>query len=809
MKTQSRSLTHRKATRRKYSESVSVTDVVGAPQSVRTLSPAEMGRKLLPYILHRTRMSLTLKYFLEHNLTNTTNDARRVLEPAILSGWKWLEDNGLLSQEPTNPPWQTVTRKGLCLRTEEELLNFVNSGRLPTYYLIDPVGTETLHKIRDLICGHDGKPLFRWPREIRELIQAANLYEGSYPGDEADLSVVESWVLTVLLQLNQYPDQLEWLLLELVDRAQYTPETCAQPAKIRSATAHKLNEILGVEGYRLVDGTEGYYIEQLQDTRPNETTITAGTAPTRSLAVSEPPQVGDVVDDTFIVLEHLSEGASGKVLLAELTKTWNGLSNGQRVALKWYKDEIRARETDLAITERRLRESKSRFPDNSNLVQIFDSEDLWVDAKPRYLVMEYIGGESLLDYAERGRQVEEVWSVAKALATAVTILHQNQIAHRDIKPQNVVMRPDGTPVLVDLGVIHNADGAEVTASQTFLGTLRYAAPEHLLRQESEFYASDVYSLGATFYVLLTGREPFAEVTLYSRLVLQITSGSVKPIEDTSQGRADLFKDLIFAMMQTDPSRRPSMPDVLEFLNSPYTNSLGKMLRQARLRKLVHADWTDAEFESLEAVIFAAICQPDLDDALVSGSFDKFLALKAVRDILLSFVDAGEHHDFLDYYLCSKENKRVQIAREKLEESPPETDSATNLKATISLATALQRIEPSSAVTLALDDNFSRIMAIRPDRPVDAYGKSQTTLENLYVKGKPLDSPQMFKANASTISFEAREDLALSAGDLVTVTAALNDNGRTYDRQWSAVFRSKVRSEQSGFYGYVFDSPKLI
>ncbi|HET8683964.1 MAG TPA: protein kinase, partial [Micromonosporaceae bacterium] len=126
-----------------------------------------------------------------------------------------------------------------------------------------------------------------------------------------------------------------------------------------------------------------------------------------------------------------------------------------------------------------------------------------------YLVMGYVDGQPLTArIAEAGRlSVEETMSVVAQAARALHAAHSAGIVHRDVKPANLLVRPDGKVVLVDFGVARSATVTSVTALHEVVGTALYMAPEQVRRQALT-PATDVYALGATAYHCLAGRPPF-------------------------------------------------------------------------------------------------------------------------------------------------------------------------------------------------------------------------------------------------------------------------------------------------------------
>lgn len=135
-------------------------------------------------------------------------------------------------------------------------------------------------------------------------------------------------------------------------------------------------------------------------------------------------------------------------------------------------------------------------------------------AEQPYLVMEYIDGPSLHDYLNRiannrGTDIEEICSWIVALAAALHDLHRQNVVHLDIKPTNILFRPDGTAVIIDYGLAHHAHLPDLI-EETFhkpVGTAAYIAPEQILGNRCD-PRSDIFALGAILYQCATGCLPF-------------------------------------------------------------------------------------------------------------------------------------------------------------------------------------------------------------------------------------------------------------------------------------------------------------
>ena len=129
-----------------------------------------------------------------------------------------------------------------------------------------------------------------------------------------------------------------------------------------------------------------------------------------------------------------------------------------------------------------------------------------------YLVMEYVDGKSLHEYANLAPlPADDVASLVAALATAVHDLHRQEVIHLDIKPANVLYRTDGEAVLIDFGLAHHGHFPDLVEEEFHkpVGTSAYISPEQVMGNRSD-PRSDLFALGVILYQLCTGRLPFGE-----------------------------------------------------------------------------------------------------------------------------------------------------------------------------------------------------------------------------------------------------------------------------------------------------------
>jgi eukaryotic-like serine/threonine-protein kinase len=206
-------------------------------------------------------------------------------------------------------------------------------------------------------------------------------------------------------------------------------------------------------------------------------------------------QIGD-----YDLLEKRGEGAMGAVYRARHRVT------DAIVAIKVVNEQV-ARDAVLMKRFEREFEMAQRL-DHPNIVH---SVELGLSATPPYLVMEYVDGPSLGDVIEMRGAMPEIEAVAliTQIAAALQEAHENGVYHRDVKPDNILIMTDGQAKLTDLGVAKDLrTNQDLTSMGKGLGTPHFMAPEQLLNAKNVDARCDIYALGATLYMMVTGVIPF-------------------------------------------------------------------------------------------------------------------------------------------------------------------------------------------------------------------------------------------------------------------------------------------------------------
>jgi serine/threonine-protein kinase len=216
--------------------------------------------------------------------------------------------------------------------------------------------------------------------------------------------------------------------------------------------------------------------------------------------VSELLEVGSLLDGKYKILNEIGRGGMSVVYLAlneRANKTW--------AVKEVRKDSVNDSEVirlGLAAETKMLK--KLRHPSLPGIVDVIDRDDSFI------IVMDYIEGNSLqhLIDTEGAQDPERVIAWAKQLCDVLAYLHSRNppIIYRDMKPANIMLRPDGTVTLIDFGTAREYKPAR-SEDTAWLGTRSYAAPEQFGGQGQTDGRTDIYNLGATMYHLVTGYSP--------------------------------------------------------------------------------------------------------------------------------------------------------------------------------------------------------------------------------------------------------------------------------------------------------------
>lgn len=258
-------------------------------------------------------------------------------------------------------------------------------------------------------------------------------------------------------------------------------------------------------------------------------------------------KVHGLVIDRYVILERLGEGAMGRVYKARHRLM------GRLVALKVIAPQFASRTRSVSRFQRELRLiGRLSHP---HIIRAYDASQVQAAF---FLVMEYVGGQTLdRVFDARGPlPYAEVVDYAAQAALGLAHAHGHGIIHRDIKPSNLLLTDDGQIKLLDLGLGTLVNDEErttfATAAGRAVGTIDFMSPEQASGEDVDGRC-DLYSLGCTMYLLLTGTNPFLGDSNLIRLVKRIK----EPPTPITTYRADLPEPLVRLLMDKLLARKPA------------------------------------------------------------------------------------------------------------------------------------------------------------------------------------------------------------------------------------------------------------
>lgn len=197
--------------------------------------------------------------------------------------------------------------------------------------------------------------------------------------------------------------------------------------------------------------------------------------------------------------------------------------------------------------------------DHPNIIQVYSTGQ--TPFGQPYIAMQYISGGSLRDrleqLVERGKLLttEQTLNLARQLALALSMAHRAGVIHRDLKPGNILIRADGTPVLVDLGIaaVSSSGSPKLTQTGGFVGTPAYMSPEQA-RSRPLDGRSDIYSFGVILYELLAGRRPF-EAENFTTILYKHVHEEPVPLQQLRPDTSRQTQAIVATCLQKNPDDR--------------------------------------------------------------------------------------------------------------------------------------------------------------------------------------------------------------------------------------------------------------
>lgn len=265
----------------------------------------------------------------------------------------------------------------------------------------------------------------------------------------------------------------------------------------------------------------------------------------------------NIIANRYEVFKHIGQGGMADVFLAMDTIL------NREVAIKILKSELCADPVSLVRFEREAQAATTLS--HPNIVEIYDVGDY---KGRRYIVMEYVPGRTLKQVIRsRGSlEADEAIDIEKQLVSAVSEAHHKGIIHRDIKPQNIIVKSDGSIKILDFGIAIAKGNVQVTQANNVMGSVHYLAPE-LAKGKPASVQSDIYALGIVLFEMLSGDVPFKADSAVQVALMQMRN-EMPSIRSINPSIPQSIENIITRATVKDPQKRyKSCVDMLDDLRT--------------------------------------------------------------------------------------------------------------------------------------------------------------------------------------------------------------------------------------------------
>lgn len=315
--------------------------------------------------------------------------------------------------------------------------------------------------------------------------------------------------------------------------------------------------------------TSQYFLDDSSPIDPADQQTNAGSGPIRAAAISAPSKHSTLVGKqlgSYAVKGLLGAGGMGKVYLAK--HRWLN----SPVAIKVLNPVLNDDPDALVRFQREARIAAQLV--HPNIVRATDGGPV---GGSFFIVTEFVEGDDLTKIVKRNGPLDvptACW-IIREIALALEYAHGESLVHRDIKPSNIMLPRDAAPKLLDLGLACLTNSTtQLTMTGQFMGTIDYVSPEQATDTRAVDGRSDIYSLGCTFYYLLSGKAPF-EGEAYDTVVSKILAHSEEEPASIASLRKDVpqaVKKIIAKTMAKDACDRFQDASELARQLEPFANS---------------------------------------------------------------------------------------------------------------------------------------------------------------------------------------------------------------------------------------------
>jgi len=404
----------------------------------------------------------------------------------------------------------------------------------------------------------------------------------------------------------------------------------------------------------------------------------------------------------YRIVEKIGAGGMGEVYQAEDSML------RRRVALKFLPERVVG---DPVAVERFVREARAASALNHpNIVTI---HEIGETGSNRFIVMEFIEGRTLRKMIGHGVDLESLARIGEQVAKALAVAHAAAIVHRDIKPDNIMVRDDGYVKVLDFGLARLVPTAAVrslaaTAGNTeagaILGTVRYMSPEQA-RGEVADSATDIFSFGIVLYELSTGQHPFPADSQIGVLHAILSQTPLRPSRLNPEVPA-VLDSLILRLLEKDARLRPSATEVESELGELTGTRGGNKASPGVVPIERHTVGRKRELAELRAAFDSAESGRGL---LMCVAGEPGMGKTTLVEDFLAALVAGGRACSIARGRCSERLAGTEAYLPLLEA----LESLLNGEASVAMVGALKRVAPTWYVQIAPlaanDSSFSRVM----------------------------------------------------------------------------------------------------
>jgi len=255
-------------------------------------------------------------------------------------------------------------------------------------------------------------------------------------------------------------------------------------------------------------------------------------------------KIGQLFDERYRVTARIGHGGMAEVYEA------TDIINRKTVAVKLIREDVMQNPVNLKRFRNEAMIAASLS--HPNIVKVFDHG--YVNGRP-YIINEFIKGQTLkeaLDFRSNFSLLEAI-DIMIQLTSALYYAHQHNIIHRDVKPMNIFLLPDGTVKLADFGIAESDNIRSLDNNKDIVGSVHYLAPE-ISKGKPASIKSDIYSAGVTFFELITGHLPFVGENSVSVAVMHIHDKFPSPKKYIPTCPKEIEK-IIFKACDKNPNKR--------------------------------------------------------------------------------------------------------------------------------------------------------------------------------------------------------------------------------------------------------------